>query len=52
MHGGDEGGGGAMKEIGFAVWDLLNGIELAARNMIFVGSVSDLDSECVAMLIS
>jgi hypothetical protein len=42
VHGGDEGGGGAMKEIGFAVWDLLNGIELAAGSMIFVGSVLSL----------
>ncbi len=37
-----------MKEIGFAVWDLLDGIELAEGSMILVGSVSDLDSQGVS----
>jgi hypothetical protein len=40
--------GGTMKEIRFAVWDLLDGIDVAEGSLILVGSVSDLDSQGVS----
>ena len=39
---------GSMKEIGFAVWDLLDGVKILEGSLILVGSVSDLNSEGVA----
>jgi len=38
---------GTMREIGFAVWDLLDGISLPKGSLIMVGSVSDLNSQGV-----
>jgi len=39
---------GTMKEIGFAVSDLLGGLDLAEGSIVLVGSVSDLDAQGVS----
>jgi hypothetical protein len=39
---------GTMKEIGFAVADMLDGVEVPMGSIILVGSVSDLDSQGVS----
>jgi hypothetical protein len=41
---------GTIKEIGFAIGDMLSGIRLPEGSVILVGSVSDLDKQGVTAL--